>query len=508
MDLRPVTAITPERESFSASATLAQSGLQLFDRPRRTAGMHDRGWLTRRFLAVADVVALTLAFLIAALLVNTPSGALAPEVAFFALTTPLWVVLARLFDLYDRDENHVDHSTIDDIGGIFNLVTLGTWLTTIFLFVSDLLQEGRIVRLIWFWAFGVLFVILARGLARSIARSRLAFVQNTIIVGAGDVGQQLARKLLRHPEYGINVVGFVDSEPKLRADDLDHLVLLGGPDDISRLVPLLYVQRVIIAFSNEGHEEELAVIRNLRDLNVQVDIVPRLFDLTGPNVRMHAAEGLPLVGLSRMRLSRSSRALKRSLDLTVASVMVVALSPLLVVIAAWIKLDSRGSVFFRQTRMGQNGKLFKVVKFRTMVADADQRKHEFEHLNKHLRPGGDARMFKIDNDPRVTRSGRLLRRYFLDEVPQLFNVLTGEMSLIGPRPLIENEARYAMDWSWRRLDLKPGMTGLWQVLGRSDISFAEMVKLDYIYVTTWSLGTDIRLLLQTLPLVLRGEAPV
>jgi exopolysaccharide biosynthesis polyprenyl glycosylphosphotransferase len=505
MDLRPVTSVAPERDSASVAPTVATGEATHFG---RTAATRDRGWLTRRFLAVADVIALTSAFLVAAVLVHTPPNEVLPEVAFFAVTTPLWVVLARLFDLYDRDENHVDHSTIDDIGGIFNLVTLGTWLTTIFLFVSNLLQEGRIVRLIWFWAFGLVFVILARGIARSIARKRLAFVQNTIIVGAGDVGQQLARKLLRHPEYGINVVGFVDSEPKLRADDLGHLVLLGGPDDISQLVPLLYVQRVIIAFSNEGHEEELTVIRNLRDLNVQVDIVPRLFDLTGANVRMHAAEGLPLVGLSRMRLSRSSQALKRALDLIVSSILVLILSPLFVAIALWIKLSSHGPVFFRQTRMGQKGKLFRVVKFRTMVVDADQRKHEFEHLNKHLRPGGDARMFKIDNDPRVTRPGRVLRRYFLDELPQLFNVLRGEMSLIGPRPLIENEARYALDWSWRRLDLKPGMTGLWQVLGRSDISFAEMVKLDYIYVTTWSLGTDIRLLLQTVPLVIRGESAV
>jgi lipopolysaccharide/colanic/teichoic acid biosynthesis glycosyltransferase len=158
--------------------------------------------------------------------------------------------------------------------------------------------------------------------------------------------------------------------------------------------------------------------------------------------------------------------------------------------------------------MGAGGRPFRMFKLRTMVVGADVRKQELSHLNRHLCEGGDARMFKIVNDPRVTRSGAVLRKYFLDELPQLVNVLRGEMSLIGPRPLVLEEARFVDDWGHRRLDLKPGMTGIWQVLGRSVISFEEMVKLDYLYVTTWSLGNDLRLLLRTVPLVLRGEAPV
>jgi exopolysaccharide biosynthesis polyprenyl glycosylphosphotransferase len=504
------TPVTPTQVTAAPSASWAP-GVEETVAPGLFAGAiprRNRGWLTRRALATADVLGLTAAFVISAVLVHTPATNLPGELSIFLLSTPVWLLLARLFDLYDKDENHVDHTTIDDIGPLFNLVTLGTWLTTIFLFVTDLLQEGRIVRLIWFWGFGILLMILARGAIRSIARRQSAFVQNTIIVGAGRVGQQLALKLARHPEYGINVVGFVDSQPEQQSDRPDQLTLLGPLEDIGRLVPLLRVERVIVAFSNEGHEEELAVIRNLQCLNVQIDIVPRLFDLTGANVQMHAAEGLPLVGLSRMQLSRSSRALKRALDLVVSSLLLIVFSPVMLVIALWIKLDSRGPVFFRQTRMGHGGSLFKVIKFRTMVPDADQRKREFEHLNKHLRPGGDPRMFKIENDPRVTRAGRVLRRFFLDELPQLINVVKGDMSLIGPRPLVEEEAQHVNDWGWRRLDLKPGMTGLWQVLGRSDIAFGEMVKLDYIYVTTWSLATDIRLLLRTIPLVFRGEAAV
>jgi lipopolysaccharide/colanic/teichoic acid biosynthesis glycosyltransferase len=179
------------------------------------------------------------------------------------------------------------------------------------------------------------------------------------------------------------------------------------------------------------------------------------------------------------------------------------LSPLFVLVALLIKRDSRGPVFFRQVRMGAGGQTFRIFKFRTMVADADQRKQDVAHLNKHLH--FDARMFKIDTDPRVTRIGRWLRKFSVDELPQLINVLSGEMTLIGPRPLILEEHRFVDSWALRRLDLKPGMTGLWQVLGRSDIPFEEMVKLDYLYVSTWSLQRDLGLLLRTIPAVLRGD---
>jgi lipopolysaccharide/colanic/teichoic acid biosynthesis glycosyltransferase len=162
-------------------------------------------------------------------------------------------------------------------------------------------------------------------------------------------------------------------------------------------------------------------------------------------------------------------------------------------------------VFFRQPRVGTRGRVFHIYKLRTMACDADRWKSEYAHLNRHAAEGGDPRMFKIENDPRVTRVGRLLRRFSLDELPQVINVLKGEMSLVGPRPLIAEEAGFVHDWASRRLELKPGITGLWQVLGRSAIPFEEMVRLDYLYVTTWSLWNDLRLMLRTLPVVIRGD---
>jgi lipopolysaccharide/colanic/teichoic acid biosynthesis glycosyltransferase len=194
--------------------------------------------------------------------------------------------------------------------------------------------------------------------------------------------------------------------------------------------------------------------------------------------------------------------LKRSMDLVIATLGLVLLYPLLLLAAIAIKLDSAGPVFFRQPRVGRSGAEFSIVKFRTMVRDADLQKETVAHLNKHA--NGDPRMFKVPNDPRVTRVGRILRRTSLDELPQLWNVLRGEMSLVGPRPLIPSEAEHVTDWGERRLDLKPGITGFWQVLGRSDIPFEEMVRLDYLYVTNWSLWHDLRLMCGTVPAMFDG----
>ena len=192
------------------------------------------------------------------------------------------------------------------------------------------------------------------------------------------------------------------------------------------------------------------------------------------------------------------------MDVVLSALALVLLAPLFAVVAIMIKLDSRGPVFFRQARVGAGDRRFSIYKFRTMALDADDRKAEFAHLNTHALNGGDPRLFKIVGDPRVTRAGRFLRRYFLDELPQLINVLKGDMSLVGPRPLIPEEDRHVEGPERRRLQMRPGMTGLWQVLGHSAIPFEQMVALDCEYVATWSLRGDVRLLLRTVPVVLSG----
>jgi exopolysaccharide biosynthesis polyprenyl glycosylphosphotransferase len=466
-----------------------------------------RGWLMRRLLLVADVVGLTASFLLALALAPTPTlGERVDvwwEVALFLVSLPFWVFLARVHSLYDRDEERSDHSTVDDIFGVFQTVTIGTWSFFAVTYLTGL-PHAAVPRLVVFWLTAVMLVPLLRAAARVFGRRHPAYVQNVIIVGSGEVARQLDTKIRHHPEYRLKVVGFVDRDCKPSVNGAGQRGLIGATCDLPDLVRAHSAHRVVIAFSGDSDEQTLEVIRELQDSNVQIDIVPRLFEVLGTNAQLHTIEGVPLVGLASPRLSTSSRFLKRALDLVGATAGLILLAPLFAITALCIKLDSRGPVFFRQVRMGAGEQAFRVFKFRTMVDDAETIKAEVAHLNMHV--NDDPRMFKVPNDPRVTRVGAFLRRSRMDELPQLFNVIRGEMSLVGPRPLILDEDQYVVRWARRRLKLKPGMTGLWQVLGASDIPFDEMTKLDYLYVTNWSLREDLRLILLTLPALARARA--
>jgi exopolysaccharide biosynthesis polyprenyl glycosylphosphotransferase len=486
--------------------TIDPRTLEILDRRRRTAVVKRRGWLMRRMLLAADVVGLVVAMLVAeAFNGASASGAsVRDEVLIFFGSIPLWIVAAKIYGLYERDEERTDHAGPDEFSGVFHMITVCTWVFFAGTYLTGVGQP-TVAKLVTFWAAAVAFVVTGRAIARAICRRRINYLQNTVIVGAGDVGQLVAKKLLKHREYGLNLVGFVDTNPRDLAGPLKSIPMLGGPDRLPALIRLFDIERVIVAFSLASHEEMLDLIRSLRDYEVQVDIVPRFFELVGSEVGMHAVEGISLVGLPPMRLSHSSRLLKVVLDVTLAALGLLLLLPLVGTVAVLIRLDSAGPVFFRQVRMGYGGKTFRIFKFRTMYRDAEERKSEVQHLNQHLVDGEDARMFKVPNDPRVTRVGRLLRRFSIDELPQLLNVLLLQMSLVGPRPLILDENEHVDEWGQTRLRLKPGITGLWQVLGRSDIPFQEMTRLDYLYVIDWSLWRDVTLIFRTLPALLRSR---
>jgi exopolysaccharide biosynthesis polyprenyl glycosylphosphotransferase len=491
------------------SLSIDERTIQILDHRRRTAVVRRRGWLVRRMLLLADVLGLTGAFLLAELVSAAATSGpdrvgTGTEFILFVLTLPLWVVVAKLYGLYERDEERTDHSTTDEFAAVFHMITVCTGLLVFGLYLTDLAHPS-VGKVAVFWAAAIALVSFGRAGARAYCRRHVSYLQNTVIVGAGDVGQLIGRKLLKHPEYGINLLGFVDDTPKERREDLEHLTLLGPVDRLPALVRLFDVERVVIAFSQDSHERTLDLIRSMKDMDVQIDIVPRLFELVGPNFDMHTVEGVPLLGLPPLRLSRSSKLLKRTFDLGLTIPGLLAFTPVFGLIALLIKRDSAGPVFFRQVRMGCNGRTFRIWKFRTMTTDADERKSEFAHLNQHLQNGGDPRMFKIPDDPRVTRMGRWLRRYSLDELPQLFNVVRGEMSLVGPRPLILDEDQHVLEWARQRLNLKPGCTGPWQVQGRSGIPFEEMVKFDYVYVTSWSLFGDLKLVARTVPVMFGAQ---
>jgi exopolysaccharide biosynthesis polyprenyl glycosylphosphotransferase len=469
---------------------------------RRTALPKRRGWLVRRMLLVADVLGLALAFFVAVEVFGTsgPGNRLAAggEYLAFALSLPVWVLLAKLHGLYERDEERADHSTVDDVVGVFHVVTVGAWVLFVTSWTTGIVKPD-VEKLISFWILAITFVTVGRSLARAWCRRSVSYLQNTVIVGAGDVGQLIARKLLQHPEYGLHLVGFVDDEPKKARGDLKHFTLLGPPASLPTLVDVLDVERVVIASSNEPDPELLELVRALRTREVQIDIVPRLYDLVGPRVGVHTIEGLPLIGLPPARLSRSSLLLKRAIDIIGASLGLIVTAPLFAVIAWKVHRDSPGPVFFRQTRLGLNMRPFTALKFRTMAVDTDDEAHR-EYIRSTMSADaalGSNGLYKLDQSASVTPFGRWLRKTSLDELPQLINVLRGDMSLVGPRPCIPYEVENFAPHQFERFLVPAGLTGLWQVTARAHSSFGEALDMDVAYVHGWSLGLDLRLLART-----------
>jgi exopolysaccharide biosynthesis polyprenyl glycosylphosphotransferase len=459
-----------------------------------------RGQLVPRALVVADLLGLTFAFIVATHRWGT-HGALGTtrELLLFAASLPCWVLVAKLHGLYHRDEERTDHCTTDDIVGVFHLVTVGAWLYLVAARLAGLGGPG-IINLTAFWFLAVSIIPLGRTVARRMCRRSLAYEQNTVIVGAGDVGQLICRKLIKHPEYGANVVGFIDRAPKTRRPDLpEHLPILGPPERLPEIVERLQIERVVIAFSSEPAPELLTLLRRLRPMGIQIDLVPRLFELIGPRVSVHAVEGLALIGLPPRRVSSGSLILKRMIDIVGSAVGLLLLSPLMLYIALRIRLGSPGPVLFRQTRLGTGMREFTALKFRTMKVDTDSAAHR-DYIRRSMSTTTAAEgngLYKLDRSDAVTRVGQWLRKTSLDELPQLINVLRGDMSLVGPRPCIPYETENFDLRHIERFEMPQGITGLWQVTARANSTYLEALDLDLAYVRDWSLGLDLRLILRT-----------
>ena len=473
---------------------------------RIRSGRGRRGKMVRRALVAADAVGLVAAFALAMVLAPTDPGNVEPglEWVLFACSLPLWLALFGVHGLYDRDEERADHSTVDEFFKVVQVTAIGTWSFTLLALLTGLLSPD-LERLVLFWVLSTLLLTCTRSLARVICRRHPNYVQRVVVVGHGDVGQLLARKINQHPEYGMNLLGFVDGEPKARRSDLDEVGTLGQLEELDTLVRDNDVDRIIVAFSNEPDESTMEVVRALRDESVIIDVVPRLFDLVGPRADMHVIEGLALISLRPARLSRLSLVIKRACDLVGASALLLLTLPLFVYAAIRIKRDSPGSIFFRQERLAMNRRSFTMLKFRTMVADTDQEAHrEFIRSiatsDAALGPG---RMYKLQRDDTTTKSGHWLRTRSLDELPQLVNVLRGDMSLVGPRPCIPYELENFEPHHLERFVVPQGITGLWQVTARANSTFGEALDMDVAYVRGWSLGLDLRILLRTPGALLR-----
>jgi exopolysaccharide biosynthesis polyprenyl glycosylphosphotransferase len=345
------------------------------------------------------------------------------------------------------------------------------------------------------WTATSILLVLTRAGARVLAQLA-APPERALIVGTPQARAILAHALACDPGARVEVVGFLTLEDE-RHDDggWDEPSSRGNEptlDDLETVVQDLNVQRVFLIPPSGDSETLLEAVTRMTSAGVKLSIVPRLFEVVGSAVEFDVVGGVTVLGVRRPVVGRSSLAIKRSIDVLGSAVGLLVLAPLGLLVALAIKLDSRGSVFFRQPRIGRNGERFHIIKFRSMVDGAEAQRAALASLNE-----SDG-IFKLRADPRVTVVGRWLRRTSLDELPQLINVLKGEMSLVGPRPLIADEDVLIEGRHRNRLQFTPGMTGMWQVLGPSRPPLSEMVKLDYLYAANWSLWTDIKILLRTL----------
>ena len=411
------------------------------------------------------------------------------------LLTACLVVVYGVNGVYGRRRRQ---GWLDEVSGITSGAFLGIAVMIVTVFY---LRPFGYSRLVFVYA-GIAIVALL-SLARAADRVWQGYLRRkgiglsrVLVVGGGTLGRAIMQNVMAQPELGFLVIGFVDDEPRA---SLGRLAYLGKCSDVAWLVRKHEVDEVIIALPSASHIEINEILIACARLNVSFRIVPDFFELSLNQVDVLDINGIPLIGLRDPSLQGGSQLLKRVIDVGMATVGLVVASPLILALAIAIKLDSPGPILHRQVRIGRHGKPFEFYKFRSMRQGAEG---ELAVLQK--RNEADGPIFKIKNDPRRTRVGCWMRRFSLDEMPQLFNVLRGDMSLIGPRPPFPHEVDQYQEWHRRRLEVSPGLTGLWQVSGRSELPFDEMALLDIWYIENWSLGLDLKILARTVPAVVFG----
>jgi exopolysaccharide biosynthesis polyprenyl glycosylphosphotransferase len=431
----------------------------------------------RRLLALSDALVAALAVFVA---IDVLGGSTVRPL--YLLVMPLIVLAAKTLGLYDKDELVIDHSTLAELPRLLNLATifaLLVWLARHFVVIG----APATVTLLQLWVLLCAGLVIGRSAARELAR-RITPAERCMLVGSRQVFSRLDVKFRGHRH--LKLVGAVHAAQ-----------IASEPARLREIAEYGRVHRIIIDTDATSGSNTLDLVRAANATGLQVSLLPSMLDAVGGSVVFDDIGGLMLMGVPRFGLGRSSLALKRAFDVITASVVLVVGAPVLIAIATAVKLDARGPILFRQTRVGRDEKPFEMLKFRSMIDGADALKESLRHANE-----ADG-LFKIRNDPRITRVGRVLRRTGLDELPQLFNVLAGNMSLVGPRPLVVDEDRRVTGFDRRRLHLTPGITGRWQTLGGARVPLAEMVKIDYLYITNWSLWLDLKIMVETIGFLAR-----
>ncbi|MDQ3619911.1 MAG: sugar transferase [Actinomycetota bacterium] len=423
------------------------------------------------------------------------------NVDYTLITIVATPVLMALFYFYGLYEPRQVLGPINEFKALFNGVIAGT----VVLLLADSLFDMNLSRGWVFAATMSAFVVV--GGERLAVRKILHFLRRrggdptrTIVLGANQEARTVARILEREAWLGYRVLGFVDDAATVGQEGMSAHKVIGPTADLKRLVLEKRAGLVLIAASAFDTARLNRIIWELQDVDVDLQITSGTIDLMASRMVVQSVAGVPLLYIRRSGMDKLQRTLKRTLDIAGALVGLVPLAPALALIALWIKRDSQGPVFFKQMRAGRDGEPFNCWKFRTMVEDAEDRLAELEHLSE-----GPGLLFKLKEDPRVTKAGRVLRRHSLDELPQLWNVLRGEMSLVGPRPALPSEVEQYDDWVRNRLRVKPGMTGLWQVSGRAETTFSDYIRYDLFYIQNWSLSLDLWILWRTLRAVAKPE---
>jgi exopolysaccharide biosynthesis polyprenyl glycosylphosphotransferase len=472
----------------------AVTGSPAFNRgleARRVSKGRGRDYSIRRLLVTADLLALGAGIGSWSLLSIPQTGA---HMLWAVLTLPMWIVLFTSYGLYGAGLRRVGYATVDDIPAMAHALLVGTVAMWVYFHA---VPPGKLsfLELLAFVSLAFVLGLVFRSLARKSA-IRLLGDEHVMFVGSGPMTPILVRQMLRQQGHGLRVMSALSRAENERWPL--PVPVDGGLADVdpAAIIEEHRIDRVIV--SAEGIEDDalLDLISVCRQLGVKISALPSLAAMMGPAATVDHLEGITLIGINTPSLARSNRLFKRTMDIVGASVLLLATAPLWIVAAMAIKLDSPGPVLFRQNRVGRGGKPLRVTKFRSMVVDAEAQRASL------LASSRQAMWLDLEHDPRITRVGRFLRLTSLDELPQLWNVLRGEMSLVGPRPLIAEEDQNVNGWARRRLDITPGITGVWQVMGRAHIPFEQMIMLDYLYVANWSLWTDIKLIIQTVPVVL------
>ncbi|HRF48508.1 MAG TPA: undecaprenyl-phosphate glucose phosphotransferase [Anaerolineales bacterium] len=457
--------------------------------------------------ALIDIVLINVAFALSyyvryelELLVPVDEQFSAPYNAY--LTMQAAYTLLTLFFLW-ADGAYAERrgvSVFNDLYRVINAVsTVGVIMfAAVFLLLPTVYSRGLIV---WAIVLTVVVLWLAR-IGQRVVRSQLrrsgVGVSQVLVVGAGDIGRTVMRTVVAEPGLGYQIVGFLDDDPAKA--EIGRFKSLGGLEQAERVLGSEHIDEVIITLPWMYQRKILAVVRACEARGVRARVVPDLFQLSLNRLDVEEVGGLPLIGIKEPSLSRPGRIAKRALDIIAAVIILLVSAPVTLLAILLIRFDSPGPILFSQTRVGERGKTFTVYKFRSMRVGAEAEQEQLRARNEATGP-----LFKIRNDPRQTRFGRLLRRTSIDELPQFLNVLKGEMSVVGPRPGLPSEVAQYQPWHRQRLEVKPGISGLWQISGRSDLTFDEMCLLDIYYIENWSLALDIQIMLRTIPRVLFGS---